>query len=876
MKKKYPFFEKLMQYAVLLLLLMIGSVFPLISAESGDVNEDESINIVDALLVAQYYVGLDPASFNADYGDVDCTGTINIVDALLIAQYYVGLINSFPCDETSPPTPDGTMGPTAVVTEPPTPGPTDVPSTLKVQYKCGEPNTTVQQIRPYINIVNTGSSSIPLSDLTVRYWYTKDGSAAEEFHVDYAGMGSAALSGSFGSNYCEIGFSSNAGTLQNSAQTGEIQLRINKTDWSSYNQADDWSFDATKTSFADWDRITLYRSGTLVWGYEDDGTTPSPTPVPTDTPPPTETPGPTEVSTPSPTPIGNIPTPGTTNSLGAPVIRLNQAGYESNDPYKTAVVAGTGGTFTIHDAITQNEVYSGTCTSRGTDSGTGETLYTADFSSFTTPGTYYLMVGSEPSYRFEIRNDLYNRVLYYTLRVYGANRCGPYDSWIHGHCHTLDGSIRGSGDAGSLVGGWHDCGDHVKFGGTLGYASAMLLYACIAFPGSFGDVYSMSYDGTYTGPSPDGIPDVLNEVKVATDYILNLYDASVEDGLISSNQMYYQVGDGDDDHSWWHKPEYQDDFGQSKGGAPREVWSDITSGVAGRFSATLTMMALCYEDYDAAYAARCLSAAKPIYNIACNRYGQSGYSGGKGYYQADGRMDDDMALAAIMLYRATGDDSYINDTEGAAYWMHVENKWQFASFHALSFPNVFSLALHAYYQHAPTVDNSEPEVDTVIVTKDECIEWLRLDVDRAAEPDVYGRKWEYGWGTCRYMMGVAATAALAHDLDPSDDAMLKVAKDQMNWVFGCNQFGMSFVVGNAEDNWLTRYPRHPHHRAANPDGMNVPELTTYEATELTGATIGGPSAHTTFSDRWDDYTSTETGIDYWAGTFFTAAYFIKQ
>jgi hypothetical protein len=70
--------------------------------------------------------------------------------------------------------------------------------------------------------------------------------------------------------------------------------------------------------------------------------------------------------------------------------------------------------------------------------------------------------------------------------------------------------------------------------------------------------------------------------------------------------MYYQVGYGDDDHSWWHKPEYQDDFGQSKGGAPREVWSDITSGVAGRFAATLAMMAIVYDSYDASYASRCL------------------------------------------------------------------------------------------------------------------------------------------------------------------------------------------------------------------------------------------------------------------------------
>jgi hypothetical protein len=63
----------------------------------GDVNGDGSITIVDALMAAQYYVGLAPAGYNAAAGDVNCDGTRNIVDALVIAQYYVGLLTSFPC-----------------------------------------------------------------------------------------------------------------------------------------------------------------------------------------------------------------------------------------------------------------------------------------------------------------------------------------------------------------------------------------------------------------------------------------------------------------------------------------------------------------------------------------------------------------------------------------------------------------------------------------------------------------------------------------------------------------------------------------------------------------------------------------------------------
>ena len=563
---------------------------------------------------------------------------------------------------------------------------------------------------------------------------------------------------------------------------------------------------------------------------------------------------------------------------GAPVIRLNQAGYLPEDNYKTAVVAGLSGSFEVRDYDTDEVVYTGNLTQLGTDPGTGETLYLADFSDLTREGVYYIKVGSESSYKFEIKKDLYNKVLYYVLRVYGANRCGPYDSWIHQPCHTKDGVIRGQGKDGSLAGGWHDCGDHVKFGHTVFYAACALLFAYNAWPDRFGDVYGMSYDGTYYNPKPDGIPDVLNEVKVVTDYMLNLYNASVEDGLIQQNKLYYQVGDGDDDHTWWHKPEYQDDFPQSRGGQPREAWSDIGADLAGRFAAALAMMATAYYKFDIEYANRCLEAAKNVYNIGKNVYGLSGRnSGGKGYYQPDNRADDDMALAAVELYKATGDPYYLQE---AQYWMAIENKWQFCSYYVLSFPNVFAFVLYDYYPYASTVDNAPSEVDTKIVTKDECLEWLERDVFQSApEPDIYGRKWDYGWGTCRYMMGVAATACMAYDLSlkrgqPNANS-LKVAKDQTNWVFGRNQFGMSFIIGNQQDGWLTRYPQHPHHRAANPDGENVPELPPYPATELTGATIGGPKAHTDFSDRWDDYVATETGVDYWAGTLITAAYFAK-
>ncbi len=63
---------------------------------NGDVNHDDTVNIIDALLISQYYVGQDPQPFYTDVADVNHDGSINIIDALLVAQYYVGEIPELP------------------------------------------------------------------------------------------------------------------------------------------------------------------------------------------------------------------------------------------------------------------------------------------------------------------------------------------------------------------------------------------------------------------------------------------------------------------------------------------------------------------------------------------------------------------------------------------------------------------------------------------------------------------------------------------------------------------------------------------------------------------------------------------------------------
>ena len=59
-----------------------------------------------------------------------------------------------------------------------------------------------------------------------------------------------------------------AGSIAAGGQSGKIQTRFSKTDWSNYIQTGDYSFDPTTTAFADWTRVTLYRNRFLVGGTE--------------------------------------------------------------------------------------------------------------------------------------------------------------------------------------------------------------------------------------------------------------------------------------------------------------------------------------------------------------------------------------------------------------------------------------------------------------------------------------------------------------------------------------------------------------------------------------------------------------------------------
>lgn len=67
---------------------------------AGDANDDGVVNYLDAMLIAQYYVGdIADGDLNLQAADVNADGVVNYLDAMMVAQFYVGDLDAFPAGD---------------------------------------------------------------------------------------------------------------------------------------------------------------------------------------------------------------------------------------------------------------------------------------------------------------------------------------------------------------------------------------------------------------------------------------------------------------------------------------------------------------------------------------------------------------------------------------------------------------------------------------------------------------------------------------------------------------------------------------------------------------------------------------------------------
>ncbi|MGW2201424.1 cellulose binding domain-containing protein [Streptomyces sp. NPDC001774] len=165
---------------------------------------------------------------------------------------------------------------------------------VTVQYR--QSATGSDQVEPWFKVVNSGSSSVPLSQVKVRYYFKADAGASYTYACSWAVKGCANLTGTFGTlahptatadRYLEVGFTAGAGSLAPGADTGDMQLRFHRSNWQPLNQSDDYSFGPSQTAYANWSKVTATVGGVQVWGTAPAGNEPTPTPTDPTTPPPT-------------------------------------------------------------------------------------------------------------------------------------------------------------------------------------------------------------------------------------------------------------------------------------------------------------------------------------------------------------------------------------------------------------------------------------------------------------------------------------------------------------------------------------------------------------------------------------------------------------
>jgi len=132
-----------------------------------------------------------------------------------------------------------------------------------------------------LRIVNGGDKDVSLKDLTVRYWFTAATKQPQNWFSGPVGPGTATVhpltTPVHGADaYVEIGFSDKAGAIGGRASL-DLSFQLCKPGASNnscpsnpetFDEYDDYSYNPFMTSFADWDRVTLYYQGKLIWGAE--------------------------------------------------------------------------------------------------------------------------------------------------------------------------------------------------------------------------------------------------------------------------------------------------------------------------------------------------------------------------------------------------------------------------------------------------------------------------------------------------------------------------------------------------------------------------------------------------------------------------------
>ncbi len=459
----------------------------------------------------------------------------------------------------------------------------------------------------------------------------------------------------------------------------------------------------------------------------------------------------------------------------------------------------------------------------------------------------------------------YAEALQKSMFFYEAQQAGELPDWNSVSWRT-DSMLKEDGTSSDVVpGGWFDAGDHLKFSLTNAYTASVLSWGLM----QYGDAVKKAglYD-TY-----------LKNLKWGLDFV---QACDLGDSVIGT------IGDDAFDHVWYGSPEvYMRKYNLKQGTEDRPYDTITCVTTVAEMSAALAGGYIVFKDTDPETAKGYLEHAESLFKLANDTWAEKGDEANddmgtqQKYYNTKNNSGtdnfiDELFYAANWMYMATGDQKYLDKCESDYIPLFPKESqstdkkftWGFC------WDDTTQGAALLY-----AINTGKQEwIDHVSHHLDFWMGGYNGKSIGQVTPD--GMPILNQWGSLRYAENAAWLAKVASDTIFKDNAQLSEkyntwAKTMMDYAFGDNDLGMSYVVGMGDKN-----PVNIHHRGASgihDDHWN--ELGTEEpavddgwqreyAHVLYGALEGGPNADGSFDDNNGSYTNTEVAIDYNAG--FTA------
>lgn len=420
----------------------------------------------------------------------------------------------------------------------------------------------------------------------------------------------------------------------------------------------------------------------------------------------------------------------------------------------------------------------------------------------------------------------YPDVLGKSLLFYEAQRSGrlPSTNRIPWRGNSALGDAGSNGE--DLTGGWYDAGDQMKYGFPMAFSTVVLTWGLLRYQ----SVYVAAGQYNYA----------LDGIKWPLDYFIKCHTSKYE--------FYGQVGNTNSDHSYWGRPE---DMTMS-----RPAYK-ITAAAPGSDLAALTASALAagylaFQNVNSTYAAILLQHARDLYDFATTyqgNYVQAIPDAGTGGYGGWG-YNDEIAWAAVWLYKATGQQSYLTAATTTYYDSNTPG-FGVGSMHA-----GYKLLLYELTGKSNTQYSNE-------------VFWyLSYWIGGGFPYTPNGLLYASDWGSLRYAANQAFIALVGAELGINVNAFRSFGKNQINYALGDG--GRSYVVGFGNNP-----PVYSHHRAAScPWPPATCDWSTYTNPSpnphvIVGALAGGPGIADNFTDSRQNYRQNEVATDY--NACFTSA-----